>query len=72
MFEAPDFPGCTGFGKDGGDARVWLQLAKSGFVAMVWFFLGYQNDIGFGYLREVVYACRKNEFGEEKFGMVDA
>lgn len=41
-------------------------------MAMVWFFLGDQDDIGLGYLREVVYACWKDEFGEEKFGMVDA
>lgn len=41
-------------------------------MAVIRFFLGYQDDVRFGNLREVVYACWKNEFGEEKFGVIDA
>ena len=53
-FEASDPLRGGWLGEDGGDGRCGIQLAQGSFMAVIWFVLGDEHHVWFGYVRQIL------------------
>ena len=54
VFHRSDFFGGGWFCQDGGQGGGRIELAEGGFMAVIWFLLRDQNDVGFGNVAEIL------------------